>query len=197
MNADDDGFIQPRIVMRTVGASDDDLKVLLAKRFLLPFESGVVVIKHWLIHNLIQKDRYHATRFQEEKKLLSIKENKAYTDSSSSVNKMLPQVRLGKVSNSERSSQPIQIVDEIVKAPKQVKTANAVYEPLLKWAEEERGTKFVHRTKQYKALGEARGVGVKSSELKERWLEMVGEEYWQKNGFDWTNVVASFNRKGV
>src|SRR3954451_14852799 len=80
MNADDDGFIQPKIIMRTVGSTDDDLKVLLTKRFLLPFETGVVVIKHWLIHNLIQKDRYHPTRFQEEKKRLFIKENKSYTD---------------------------------------------------------------------------------------------------------------------
>lgn len=95
MNADDDGFIQPKIVMRTTGANDDDLKVLLTKRFLLAFESGVVVVKHWLIHNLIQKDRYHPTRFQEEKKVLIIKDNKAYSDS---VNKMLPEVRLGKVS---------------------------------------------------------------------------------------------------
>ena len=99
MNADDDGFIQPKITMRQVGSTDDDLKVLLTKRFLLPFETGLVVIKHWLIHNLIQKDRYHPTRFQEEKKRLFIKENKAYTDSpptaSDSFNKMLPEVRLG------------------------------------------------------------------------------------------------------
>jgi hypothetical protein len=97
MKADDDGFIQPNLVMKMTGASGDDLKVLLAKRFLLPFKSGVVVIKHWLIHNLIQKDRYHPTRFQEEKKTLFIKENKAYTDNPNSVNKMLTQVRLGKV----------------------------------------------------------------------------------------------------
>ena len=57
MNADDDGFIQPKMTMRIVGATDDDLKVLLAKRFLLIFESGVVVIKHWLIHNMIRGDR--------------------------------------------------------------------------------------------------------------------------------------------
>ena len=93
MNADDDGFVQPKVIMRSIGSGDDDLKVLLTKRFLLHFESGVVVIKHWLIHNLIQKDRYHPTRFQDEKKALYIKENKAYTDS---VNKMLPEVRLGK-----------------------------------------------------------------------------------------------------
>lgn len=97
MNADDDGFIQPRLMMKTLGSSEDDLKVLLAKRFILPFESGVVVIKHWLIHNLIQKDRYRPTRFQEEKNMLFIKENKAYTDNPDSVNKLLPQVRLGEV----------------------------------------------------------------------------------------------------
>jgi hypothetical protein len=101
MNADDDGFIQPKMIMRVAGATEDDLKILLAKRFLLPFESGVVVIKHWLIHNMIRADRYKPTRFQEEKKLLFIKENKAYTEQKQlgcqSVNQMAPQVRLGKV----------------------------------------------------------------------------------------------------
>lgn len=80
-----------------MGSTEDDLKVLLSRRFLLTFETGVVVIKHWLIHNLIQKDRYHPTRFQEEKKSLILKENKAYTDNATCVNKMLPEVRLGKV----------------------------------------------------------------------------------------------------
>lgn len=97
MRADDDGFIQPKLVLRTVSASDDDLKVLLTKRFLLPFENGVVVIKHWLIHNMIRADRYKPTRFQDEKKTLFIKENKAYTDNSPlglhSGNQMEPQVR--------------------------------------------------------------------------------------------------------
>lgn len=96
MQADDDGFIQPKLIMKLTGATDDDLKVLLAKRFLLAFDGGVVVIKHWLIHNLIQKDRYHPTRFQDQKKTLLIKENKAYTEMSNPVNKMLTEVRLGK-----------------------------------------------------------------------------------------------------
>lgn len=96
MHADDDGFIQPKLIMRTIGASEDDLKVLLSKRFLIYFDGGVVVIKHWLIHNLIQKDRYHPTRFQEEIKTLIVKDNKAYTEINNSVNKMLTEVRLGK-----------------------------------------------------------------------------------------------------
>jgi hypothetical protein len=98
MGADDDGFIQPKMIMKMLGANDDDLKVLLAKRFILAFESGVVVIKHWLIHNMIRVDRYKTTRFQDEKKTLKIKENKAYTElGCQNDNQMAPQVRLGKV----------------------------------------------------------------------------------------------------
>lgn len=80
IKADDDGFVQPRQIMRMINASDDDLKILIAKRFILAFDGGVVVIKHWLIHNIIRGDRYKQTRFLEQKKLLKIKENKAYTE---------------------------------------------------------------------------------------------------------------------
>ena len=80
MRADDDGFINnPKKIQRMIGASDDDLKLLLAKSFLIPFESGIVVIKHWRIHNYIQKDRYKETVYLEEKERLNIKDNKAYT----------------------------------------------------------------------------------------------------------------------
>lgn len=80
MRADDDGFINnPKKVQRMIGASDDDLKVLTAKRFIIPFETGIVVIKHWKIHNYIQKDRYKPTVYQEELSQLSLKDNNAYT----------------------------------------------------------------------------------------------------------------------
>ena len=80
MRADDDGFLNnARKVQRMVGASDDDLRLLMAKKFLIPFESGVVVIKHWRIHNYIQKDRYKPTVYAEEKAQLRMKENKAYS----------------------------------------------------------------------------------------------------------------------
>lgn len=80
MRADDDGFINnPKNIMRMIGCKDDDLKILLTKKFLLPFESGVVVIKHWQIHNYIQKDRYRETKYKEEKSMLQLDENKAYT----------------------------------------------------------------------------------------------------------------------
>lgn len=80
MRADDDGFINnPKKIQRMIGGSDDDLKLLIAKRFIIPFESGIVVIKHWKIHNYIQSDRYKPTVYQEEKALITTKDNKAYT----------------------------------------------------------------------------------------------------------------------
>ena len=81
MRADDDGFVNsPKKIMRFVGASVDDMNVLIAKQFIIPFESGVVVIKHWKIHNYIQKDRYKATSYQAEKESLTLKNGTYYTD---------------------------------------------------------------------------------------------------------------------
>ena len=79
--ADDDGFVSnPRMIMRMVNSTEDDLKILLAKRFVLGFESGIVVIKHWKINNYIQKDRYKRTLYQEEFNRLGIKKNGSYTE---------------------------------------------------------------------------------------------------------------------
>lgn len=80
MRADDEGFVgSPRRIMKTIGVQDDDLKVLIAKRFVLTFESGIVVIKHWLIHNTIRMDRFKKTTYQDERKTLTLKENNSYT----------------------------------------------------------------------------------------------------------------------
>jgi len=79
MRADDDGFVNnPKKILRVINASDDDLKLLIAKRFLLVFAYGVIVIKHWRMHNTIQSDRYKPTVYQDEIKQLSVKENKSY-----------------------------------------------------------------------------------------------------------------------
>lgn len=97
MRADDDGFINnPKNIMRMVGCKEDDLSVLIAKKFIIPFESGVVVIKHWKIHNYIQKDRYRETKYKDEKSLLQLDENNAYTECIQDGYKMDTQVRLGK-----------------------------------------------------------------------------------------------------
>lgn len=81
MRADDDGFVNnPKKIQRMIGASEDDLKLLIAKRFILAFENGVIVIKHWRMHNLIRKDRYNPTQYQEEKTMLELKDNGSYTE---------------------------------------------------------------------------------------------------------------------
>ena len=109
MLADDDGFVNnPKSIMRQVGACTDDLNLLLLKRFILSFESGVIVIKHWRIHNYIRNDRYKETKYVEEKSTLMLDDKGAYTENDGSVNqmdtvgipmvsKMDTQVRLGEV----------------------------------------------------------------------------------------------------
>jgi hypothetical protein len=80
MKADDDGFVNPKMVMRMIGSSEDEIKVLISKRFVLPFENGVVVIKHWRINNFIRKDRYQPTLHIKERSQLFIRSNQSYTD---------------------------------------------------------------------------------------------------------------------
>lgn len=80
MNADDDGFVdKPRAIMRMTGKKEDDFKLLIVKAFIIPFDSGVIVIKHWRINNYLRNDRYTPTTYVEEKRLLSVKGNGAYT----------------------------------------------------------------------------------------------------------------------
>jgi len=101
MRADDDGFVSsPKKIIKMTGASEDDLKILIVKKFLIPFENGVCVIKHWKIHNYIQKDRYSPTLYFEEKKELKTNKDNSYqvdTQCIQDVSKMDTQVRLGKV----------------------------------------------------------------------------------------------------
>ena len=99
LDADDDGFINaPKSIMRMIGAKDDDMKVLAAKQFVIPFESGVVVIKDWKIHNYIQNDRYKPSTLP-ERDLLNIQKDKTYTlknDVSSMDTKCIQTVSIGK-----------------------------------------------------------------------------------------------------
>lgn len=141
MRADDDGFINsPKKIQRMTGCSDDDLKLLIAKKFIIPFESGVVVIKHWRLHNYIASDRYKETVYLKEKSLLSIKDNKVYvlesveeqpllTECIQSVDKMDTQIRLGKVSldkyNVEEASFIIDYLNKTIGS--KFRTSNKVY----------------------------------------------------------------------
>ena len=75
IEADDDGFVSnPKTVMKMISAADDDYKILVVKKFIIPFDTGICVIKHWLIHNLITSDRKQETQWVEEKDTLKIDE---------------------------------------------------------------------------------------------------------------------------
>lgn len=108
MRADDDGFINnPKKIMRMIGASQDELTVLLGKQFIISFESGVVIIKHWKIHNYIRKDRYTPTLHNKEKQLLSENENGSYTlERTSNINDKMVTISSGMTSGMT-SGQPV------------------------------------------------------------------------------------------
>lgn len=115
MRADDDGFINnAKKIQRMLGCSDDDMKILLAKNFIIPFETGVCVIKHWKIHNLIQKDRYKPTVYGELKNQLSLKNNNVYTldtECIQDVSSLETQVSIGKDSQDKISKIKTSIPD--------------------------------------------------------------------------------------
>ncbi|NLR08692.1 MULTISPECIES: conserved phage C-terminal domain-containing protein [unclassified Levilactobacillus] len=97
MHADDDGFVSnAKTIRRMIGASEDDLKLLLAKQFIFSFESGVVVIKDWKVHNYIRRDTYNVTIYGDEKQRLDEDKNGAYTLRGRPVDESSTQVRLGK-----------------------------------------------------------------------------------------------------
>lgn len=80
MYADDDGFVDKyRTIMRMTGKKEDDLKLLIAKSFIIPFQSGVIVIRHWRVNNYLRSDRYNETQYLNEKSLLTIQQNGEYT----------------------------------------------------------------------------------------------------------------------
>ena len=130
MEADDDGFVgSPKSIMRQVGSSLDDMNILLARGFILVFESGVVCITHWRVHNYIRNDRYKKTRFSIEKQNLKLGSANEYLLSIENptpaplgipkVDKMDTQDRLGKVrlSKKEKEKKEKSIAEIIADGP--------------------------------------------------------------------------------
>ena len=124
MRADDDGFVDsPKKIMRMIGASQDDFTILAARQFIIPFDNGIVVIKHWRIHNYIRKDRYEETKYKSEKDMLRLDVNKAYTLDDTNgrplVDQRLPQDRLGKV-NKEKDITNVISKEKVDSRPRNV-----------------------------------------------------------------------------
>lgn len=118
MRADDDGFVNnPKKIQRMIGSGDDEMKMLIAKKFIIPFDSGVCVIKHWRIHNYIQKDRYKETVYKEEKSHLLLKDNKSYkymdTPCIQDVSIPETQVRIGKDSLDKNNNKSLLLFEEL------------------------------------------------------------------------------------
>ena len=192
MRADDDGFVNsPKKILRMIGCSADDMRILAAKRFIIPFESGVVVIKHWRIHNYIRKDTYNETTYKDEKKQLHLDENKAYTlnpdkpvlpDDTTNDDPSTPsprpvdgsstQVRLGKVS-----------IDNInicgAEAPQKEKPIRTIIPPKLEWIQEycrERGNSV--DPEKFFDFYESKGWMVGKNKMKD-WQSSV--RTWERN----------------
>ena len=119
MRADDEGFVNnPKKIQRMIGAADDDAKMLIAKNFVIPFESGVVVIKHWKIHNYIRHDRLNETAYTEERSQLVLKDNGSYSKVCQSSDGQLPDIcqsddSIGKVRLGKDSIEKNAHTDEI------------------------------------------------------------------------------------
>lgn len=168
MRADDDGFINnPKKIQRMVGCADDDMRLLVAKAFIIPFESGVVVIKHWRINNYIRNDRYKPTNYTEEMAQLQVKENGAYTEKLPlgipNGYQMDTQVRLGKVrdikekdslTRVEKESQPDKPSSPSPKhkygAYKNVLLTEKEYQSLIELQDGEKAIEFLSEYREYK-----------------------------------------------
>ena len=177
MRADDDGFINnPRKIQRMIGAADDDLKVLITKKFIIPFESGIVVIKHWKIHNYIQKDRYKETMYLEEKAMLETKGNKGYTLKKEGciqdVYKVDTQVRLelGK----SKESKDIEIYSPAKAEP------CIPYKEIIEYLNNRVGTNYKHTTNKTRDLIKAR--------FNEKFTLDDFKEVIDKKSMEWINT---------
>jgi hypothetical protein len=158
--ADDDGFNnQIQMAMHKAHASTDDLKILMAKNFVIRFESGVIVIKHWRMHNTLRKDRYTPTNYQEELSQLGIKENGSYSLDCQVVAKRLPSgcqaVAAGKVSIGKDSIGQYRLGEGSVEPA----TATATEENQLKLLGGELGKNVVYLTdRQFSDLMDRLGL---------------------------------------
>jgi len=177
MYADDDWFVNPKRIMRIVWSSDDDIKVLLWKRFVLPFENGVVVIKHWRINNLIRKDWHRDTQYTDQLNSLTIKENWAYTEA---VNEPLTNRQRSIVLCSvvkDREKQPLKIILE------DQQLIEARWLDLLEEFE-------IYRWEQDKKWNE-RWTKEKTWDLERRlakWKKNRDTNFWRNKSIDYTNL---------
>lgn len=203
MRADDDGFINnPKKIQRMIGCSDDDMKLLIAKQYIIPFESGIVVITHWKIHNYIRKDRYTPTLYQEEKAQLSLDQNDRYMigipNGNHEGDNMDTQYRIGKVSIEEDSIEEDNISsnDDSYTLPLPVKSSKELLEEEF----EKLWSKYPKKVGKAKSL--SKYIKYRTSKKKdeyctfdevmtglEKYLKYIEQNSWYKpkDGATWFN----------
>lgn len=149
MRADDDGFIgNPLNIQRMIGARDDDMRLLTAKQYIIPFESGIVVIRHWKIHNYIQRDRYKETVYVDEKSRLSLEKSGVYEpmypECIQNVSSLDTQVRVRLNKSSEVENNNILCRAEAPTAPPETQESklNAQADEVIAYLNEKTGKHF-------------------------------------------------------
>ena len=162
MRADDDGFVNsPKKIMKMIGASSDDLNVLILRKFIIPFEPGVVVIKHWRIHNYIRKDTYRETQYKEQKAQLEFDENNAYriadTSRQLSVDESLTQDRI-ELGNSKDSigKESIEIEKDSIEIINPAKQDNIPYSEIIEYLNDRLGSNYKTSTEKTRTQIKAR-----------------------------------------
>ena len=184
--ADDDGFNnQVQMAMWKSHASIDDLKVLMAKNFIIRFESGVIVIKHWRMHNTLRKDRYTPTNFQEELAMLGVKENEAYTlNGCHLVAERLTQDSIGKDSIVEDS------IEENKKGKKHKVFVPPTYEEVLEYAKEKGREDLAKEFFEYFTVGEwVDSKGNKVKNWKQKFITWCSKNEKKKGATNEVNSV--------
>ena len=205
MDADDEGFVSYKKIMRVHGGNEDDLKVLLAKGFLISFPSGVVVITDWNRNNYLDKNRIKETEYQKEKKLLVLTNNGKYE-----LNNSLTRVEESRVEESRitaLATRETELPDDsgfekeelsVKELARQNKIKSLGHDPaltnqILKWAEEKRGSPFINKGKQLKNISGILAVKRTFEDIKEKWQEMSLSEWWSK-GFDFADIANQLDK---
>lgn len=192
MRADDDGFVNnPKRIQRTIGASGDDLKLLFAKRFVIGFESGVLVIKHWRMHNTLRKDRYNPTQYQDEFASLEVKDNNAYTERLVELpevvatnwqpdgNQMATQYSIDKISIDKKS------IDSTEERKEENKPSPEIYKSIVSYLNEKAGTRYKPTSAKTKSVINGRlAEGFKLEDfmvvIDKKCAEWLGDEKMEK-----------------
>jgi len=178
MRADDDGFVNnPVKIGRIINASSDDLKILLAKNFIISFQNGVIVIKHWRINNYLRKDRYTETVYLDEKAQLDVKENGSYTLLGIPNDNQMTTVGIHSIEKNREEKNSIEKIKEETVAKRSLSFVKPTREEIFNYCKERKNKVD---PSQFYDFYEAKGWFVGKNKMKD-WKAAV--RTWEKREF--------------